>query len=96
LSIGDYAGTRELLEQAVATRTRVLGTEHPDTLRVTHNLALTFWYQGDLAAARVLLEQVVETSTRVLGPEHPDTLMVMGSLDYLLAAMDEAAQPDTE
>ena len=38
-NLGDLQGARELREQALAARRRVLGADHPDTLRSMNNLA---------------------------------------------------------
>jgi hypothetical protein len=64
------------------TRKRVLGVEHPDTLRSMSNLALTFHGQGRWKEAEELNVQVIETRKRVLGVEHPDTLNSMYNLAF--------------
>jgi len=60
--------------QAMDTRKRVLGTEHPDTLTSMHNLALTRRRQGRGGEALNLMKECVQLQTRVLGVNHPDTL----------------------
>src|ERR687887_161446 len=62
------------------TRSRVLGSEHPDTLTSMGNLASTYRNQGWWKEAEELEVQVMETRKRVLGQEHPDTLISMGNL----------------
>ena len=62
------------LVEAVDARQRVLGEEHPHTLRSKSNLAATYRDQGRLTEAESLELQVMETRQRVLGEEHPDTL----------------------
>jgi hypothetical protein len=59
---------------------RLLGQEHPDTLRAMLNLAGTLRAQGDLPGARKLQEQVLEARRRLLGKEHPVTLLAMNNL----------------
>jgi eukaryotic-like serine/threonine-protein kinase len=49
-----------LLEQALAARRRVLGDDHPDTLTLMNNLALTRHALGDLEGARDLLQSLVK------------------------------------
>ena len=88
---GDYPGARRLGEQVLEVRTRVLGTEHPGTLRAMGNLASTFWQQGDYPGARRIGEQVLEVMTRVLGAGHPDTLTVMGNLASTLRQQGDHA-----
>ena len=79
----DYASARKLQEQVLAASRRVLGKEHPDTLKAMLNLAGTLYAQGDLAGARKL--QVLAASRRVLGKEHPDTLRAMNNLAQMTA-----------
>jgi uncharacterized protein (DUF2267 family) len=77
---GDFRSARALQEQVLKAHRRLLGPEHPDTLKAMNNLAQTLKAQGDLGAARALQEQVLEARRRLLGPEHPDTLTAMGNL----------------
>jgi tetratricopeptide (TPR) repeat protein len=67
-------------QEAVQSRTKVLGAEHPDTLTIMANLASTFWNQGRWKEAEELFVQVMETFKRVIGAEHPDTLTSIGNL----------------
>ena len=46
---GDLADARELQEQVLAARRRLLGEEERDKLRAMNNLAETVRAQGDLA-----------------------------------------------
>ncbi|MFT4164679.1 MAG: tetratricopeptide repeat protein, partial [Microlunatus sp.] len=69
-----------LLEQILAYMVRVLGPDHPDTLRSRSNLAFASEAAGDLAGAIPLLEQTLADMVRVLGPDHPDTLTSRNNL----------------
>ena len=80
LSDGRYSESEELFVQVVETRKRVLGEEHPDTLKSIGNLASTFWSQGRWKEAEELDAQVLETRKRVLGDEHPSVLKSMANL----------------
>jgi tetratricopeptide (TPR) repeat protein len=71
---GAYRSARILGEQVLAARRRLLGAEHPATLRSKNSLAVTLHMQGDLGAARRLQEEVLAARERLLGAEHPDTL----------------------
>jgi uncharacterized protein (DUF2267 family) len=79
-SQGDRARARNLQEQVLETRLRLLGEEHSNSLWAMSNLALTLYSQGDRARARKLEEQVLETRRRLLGEEHPDTLTAKKNL----------------
>ena len=51
---GSYTAARDLQRKGVEARERVLGPEHPDTLRARSNLARWTGAAGDPAAARDL------------------------------------------
>ena len=70
----------ELRVQAMETRERVLGPEHPDTLTSMSNLASTYRNQGRWDKAEELEAQAMETRRRLLGSEHPDTLTSISNL----------------
>jgi tetratricopeptide (TPR) repeat protein len=91
LSQGDYSRAWRLGERVLDVRTRILGKEHPDTLRTMNNLAAILLAQGDTARARSLGEQALESSSRLLGEEHPDTVAVMGNLVVILLALGDRA-----
>ena len=78
-----------LQQQVLATRTRVLGPDHPDTLGTANNLADTLRLLGRLPEARTLQQQVLAARTRVLGPDHPDTLGTANNLADTLRMMHE-------
>ncbi|PMD42291.1 hypothetical protein L207DRAFT_485775 [Hyaloscypha variabilis F] len=66
--------------QAMETRKKLLGAEHPETLTTMLNLAGTYWSQSRWEEAETLEVQVMETRKRVLGAEHPETLISMLNL----------------
>ncbi len=72
--LGAYAAAQPLLEQSLATRRRLLGSDHPQTLTAANELANLLWFQDRFAEAEPLFREVVETRARVLGETHPDTL----------------------
>jgi Flp pilus assembly protein TadD len=88
---GEYSGARQLYEQVLEARARLLGKEHPDTLTAMNNLAGTLEAQGDLAGARKLQEQVLEACARLLGQEHPNALTAMNNLAGTLCARGDLA-----
>jgi hypothetical protein len=55
--LGDLDSARELLEQTLAARQRVLGSDHQSTLMAMNSLALTRRAFGDLQGARDLFEK---------------------------------------
>ena len=78
--LGKYQDGEELYRQTLELQTRVLGAEHPDTLRSMNGLANTLVRQGKYGEAEALYRQTFELRTRVLGAEHPDTLSSMNNL----------------
>jgi Tetratricopeptide repeat len=69
-----------LLEQALADCVRVLGPNHPDTLKSRNNLANAYRAAGDLGRAIPLLRKTLADSVRVLGADHPKTKLVRANL----------------
>ena len=59
---------------------KLLGAEHPSTLRSMANLASTYQKQGRWNEAEQLFVQVIDITKKVLGAEHPDTLTSMANL----------------
>jgi tetratricopeptide (TPR) repeat protein/cellulose biosynthesis protein BcsQ len=88
---GDLVGARKLEEQVLETWIRLLGMDHPDTLKAMSNLAETLYGQGDLAGTRKLQEQVLEARDRLLGKDHPDTLKAINNLATTLKAQGDLA-----
>ena len=76
---GDLPGARDIQERVVEGERRILGEEHPSTLRSKGNLALTLSDQGDVAGSRALYERILEVQRRILGEEHPNTLTSMNT-----------------
>jgi non-specific serine/threonine protein kinase/serine/threonine-protein kinase len=82
----------DLERRAADIRTRVLGPEHPATLKARHNEARALWIQGRFADAERLLLETQGIRKRTLGPDHPDTL----SGEVNLAAIYLQAERQTE
>src|SRR6267142_1472432 len=76
-SLGLYREAAPLLDKAVATRTRLLGPDHPDTLASLYMTTKNLNDEGQYAEAEKRLHIVLDTQRRVLGPEHPDTVKSM-------------------
>jgi Tetratricopeptide repeat len=71
---GDAARARDLFAEVVSAENRVLGAEHPTTMRDRHKLAYWTGQTGDSAEARDLLAGLLPIQERILGAEHPETL----------------------
>ncbi|MET8992843.1 tetratricopeptide repeat protein, partial [Nonomuraea wenchangensis] len=78
--LADFARAIPLLQQTLADRERVLGSDHPSTLNSRSNLASAHYTAGDLSRAIPLYEQTLGDRERVLGTHHPDTLTSRSNL----------------
>ena len=65
-----------IAEAVVEARSRVLGTDDPQTLRARLNLSSILARVKRFDESIVLQKQVAEARTRLLGPKHPDTLFI--------------------
>ena len=66
---------RDLDQDTLDRRRRVLGEDHPSTLASASNLAADLRALGEVQAARDLDQDTLDRRRRVLGddhPEHPD------------------------
>jgi hypothetical protein len=68
---------------------KLLGAEHPSTLRSMENLASTYWNQGRWNEAEQLEVQVMDMRKKLLGAEHSDTLKSMGNLARTYCGMKQ-------
>jgi tetratricopeptide (TPR) repeat protein len=93
-NLGLYPSAQSLQQQSMEIRQRVLGPEHPDTLKSMNNLAATLSEEGHPAEAEKLDRETLDIRRRVLGPEHPDTLTSMNNLAAILS--DEGHPAEAE
>ncbi|NEC49805.1 tetratricopeptide repeat protein, partial [Actinospica acidiphila] len=83
----------DLRERVLADRERVLGADHPDTLRTRMDLAASYRGAGRMQEAVDLCEQVLADYERVLGTDHPDTLAARHNLARFRHAAADVQQP---
>ena len=75
-------------------RKRVLGAEHPYSLKSANNLALSLSRQGKHAEAERINREVLGARRRVLGEEHPATLTSAANLALSLAGQGKHAEAE--
>jgi hypothetical protein len=80
---GDHQAARELGEDTLARRRRVLGEDHPDTLASNSGLAISWRAVSECQAARELGEDTLARRRRVLGEDHPDTIATAAFVNVL-------------
>jgi non-specific serine/threonine protein kinase/serine/threonine-protein kinase len=93
--LGLWSQAEPLLEQALETRKRVLGDDHPDTLESMYGLADLYGNQGRYDEAEPLYLETLEIRMHVLGNDHPDTLDSIHNLGglYLYQGRSDEAEP---
>jgi hypothetical protein len=82
---------RDLDQDTLDRRRRLLGQNHPDTLASASELAIDLRNLGQERAARDLDQDTLDRRRRVLGEDHPDTLATANKL-----AADLRAQCDVD
>jgi len=73
-----------LVRRALEGVEKLLGKQHPNTLRTIYNLANVLHNQGDYGEAERLHRRVLEAREKELGTQHPDTLTSVHGLAELL------------
>ncbi|KAL2819483.1 violaceus kinesin [Aspergillus granulosus] len=89
---GRWKEAEELGMQVMEIRSRVLGTEHPDTLTSMANLAHTFYSKDNIHDAVLLMEKCVRLRESLLGPSHPHTISSAFSLREWKETVDSPTQ----
>ncbi|MBA5689001.1 tetratricopeptide repeat protein [Rugamonas apoptosis] len=87
----DQRIARDVQEQVLAARMRLLGAEHGDTLRAKMALAGILAQLDELDTARSLAERVVRARLRQQGPEHADTRQARARLADIQRRLGEPA-----
>jgi tetratricopeptide (TPR) repeat protein len=93
-TIGLYPESLPLQESALATRRRVLGEEHPDTLISINNMGFLLQAQGKLDQAERYLREALEKSRRALGVEHRQTLIAINNMSTVLYAQGRLTESE--
>jgi hypothetical protein len=68
---GQYAEAERIEQEVLGARRRLLGDEHPHTLRSAAKLALSLLFQGKHEQAERIEREVLGARRRLLGDEHP-------------------------
>ncbi|MEV0176126.1 tetratricopeptide repeat protein [Streptomyces sp. NPDC050803] len=81
-----------LFEHAVDDVMAALGSDHPDTLVLTNNLAGACASAGQVHRAVELYERALEGQSRSLGLEHPQTLVTWANLALAYQSLGDVAR----
>ena len=85
---------RNMAEQAVAIKEKVLGPDHPDLATSLNNLALVYQPEGEYAKAEPLYQRALAIRERALGPDHTDVATSLHNLARLYEAEGRYAQAE--
>jgi non-specific serine/threonine protein kinase/serine/threonine-protein kinase len=92
-NLGEFRAGEPLLRAALATQTRRLGADDPQTLVTAFSLADCHFYQANYDEALALYRRVAEARARTVGRTHPSTLVAgtaIGTTLVMLQRWDEA------
>ena len=92
--LGLYSRAEPLLSAAIDLRRRVLGPEHPDTLRSSEAMGLLLHQQGRYADADKLDREVLEAARRVFGADDRETLRVQANLFWTVYSEGRFAESE--
>jgi hypothetical protein len=91
---GGVDEARALFDEALETRRRVFGHDHPDTIGSMSNLAVLLRRTGELEQAEELSRATVESARNALPPGHPELgsyLLEHGRTIHQMERFDQAA-----
>ena len=74
LCVTDKPNVVLFFEDVIARQKRVLGKDHPETLRSVSALAQQRYHQGEFYEAYYLYKTAVEGQRDILGRDHPDAI----------------------
>src|SRR6266853_2314922 len=80
LNLGLFSRAKDLEQQSLDIRRRVLGPENPDTLATMDDLAGALEECGQYVEAAKMFREEIDIERRVLGPENPQTLNATNNL----------------
>jgi tetratricopeptide (TPR) repeat protein len=90
--LGEFDKARPLLEEALSTRRRLLGSRNADVADSLNDLGVLLREKGDAAAAEPLLVEALATRKEVLGLEHRDVAVTLVELGRLYS--DRGSESD--
>jgi tetratricopeptide (TPR) repeat protein len=93
---GKYGDAENVLRSVIDVQSRVLGSEHPDTLRSRTRLGYSLWKQNKLAEAEQNFREIIEVEERVLGTENRETLFSRNGLCVVLFNEGKYAEMEAE
>ncbi|MGW4115296.1 FxSxx-COOH system tetratricopeptide repeat protein [Actinosynnema sp. NPDC004786] len=93
---GSYSRAEHELTAALEPQHKILGDDHPDTLRTRVTLASVLTTEGKFDAAEAEFHTTLAIQTTLLGETHPDTLDTRSRLAVALRARDRLDEAEAE
>jgi non-specific serine/threonine protein kinase/serine/threonine-protein kinase len=93
-SLGLLHEARPLMVKSLEIRQRVLGAEHPDTLKSEHSLAALLNAEGRAAESEKVQREALKIQLRVLGPKDYEVLRSMNTLAVSLENLDRYSEAE--
>jgi tetratricopeptide (TPR) repeat protein len=91
---GEYHDAEDISRNVAKVIGRVLGPDHPETLKARNAFVNALVWEGKNAEAEAECREIIKLEEKVLGPEHPDTLK---TLNRLATTLDyQARYPEAE
>jgi tetratricopeptide (TPR) repeat protein len=93
---GNKTEARDLLQEAREGRRKVLGAEHPETLKTQHDLAIVLAELDQFKEAEALLREVISVvrERQALPADHPDSGRYLVSLAAMLVQQGRAREAE--
>src|SRR5262245_691489 len=79
-NLGLYDQARPLLDEALATRTALLGEGHPETAESLNTCGSIVLLSGDAEAARPYFERALAIQEKSLEPDDPELARTLNNL----------------
>ena len=88
--------TEQLFLQAWEKKQRVLGKDHPETMRSMDSLAYVYVSHGRYDEAWQLHTEALDKKRKILGDEHQHVLISMNDMAWMVLASTPEEQRDSE
>ncbi|KAJ6256896.1 hypothetical protein Dda_7779 [Drechslerella dactyloides] len=89
-SLGKFGEAAKIQEEVLADRKKILGKQHPDTLRSMNDLGQALRNQGKYKEAEEIYRKVLKGREKLFGIDNPETLTTMSNLANVLAHQGNA------
>lgn len=89
--LGDYAGSREAVERALAIDEAIYGPDHFNVATILNSLGTVLWKLGDYTEARAVHERALAVREAAFGLHHPYVANSLNSLGLVLNSLGDYA-----